>query len=280
MEYGEATLESSTPDSPAIMAVHPSGSSYRQWSGLIEHIPEGYCSGLYGINLFGYGRSEAWRQEIRKKTSDDLVKLIEKATEHVDAERRWHLIGHSMGGGAVMAAAASGETFVQKLESVAVFEPNLFNLLLVGNSQEKSVYNDALAFFKAMLDAAETKNWDEWGRLFYKFWFVGNWESLPDEVRNTLVRTTLPHTIYEIQSIKSAIDKGPGEAERMIKNLADLKCRKNMVISQDTGEGSTGCVLALGNLLAREAGFEVIKAPTGGHMGPLTHKQQVLPLLL
>ena len=47
---------------------------------------------------------------------------------------------------------------------------------------------------------------------------------------------------------------------------------------QDCGAGEPSAALA--ELLAREAGFRVVRAAAGGHMGPLTHPGEVLPLML
>ena len=63
LELGEANIPDANPNTPSILAVHPSGSSYKQWSGLSNFIESGSCSGLFGLNMFGYGHSDRWNNE-------------------------------------------------------------------------------------------------------------------------------------------------------------------------------------------------------------------------
>ena len=179
-----------------------------------------------------------------------------------------------------MFTAATKSDFTDRLASVSVFEANLFSLLLVGNAEEQRVLADGDIFFNHMMTAASAEDWDMWGKLFYRFWFDGKWDSLEEGAKKVLLHTTVPHTVYEIQSLKWAIDEGPDLARSMMDTLADLKCRKRMVISAVPGIGSKDSLTALANLLKREAGFEIVRAPFGGHMGPVTHRNEVLPLLL
>ena len=123
-----------------------------------------------------------------------------------------HLLGHSMGGGVALAAAALLPTLpVRSLtviiitiitiiiallptlpnRSLTVFEPNLFSILAAGNSQERQVkavrsfvatvylklqvLKAASHFFEAMLAAAEKEDWEVWGQTFHAFWFKGMW---------------------------------------------------------------------------------------------------------
>jgi len=281
LELGEAVLPTPSPGSPCILAVHPSGSSYKQWSPLSNIIQPGSCSGLFGLNMFGYGLSDRWNIDHRKQTIQDQVAMVTAAVTASDrADVSWHLIGHSMGAGSVLATAASQSDLSDKLESVTVFEPNLFSLLQVGNPEEQRLISDGDIFFKEMMEAASVEDWDLWGRLFYKFWFDGRWDSLDEGAKKVLLHTTIPHTVHEIQSVKSAIDQGPGIARKMMDTLSGLKCRKRMVVSAEPGIGSKEILNGLGDLLRREAGFEILQAPLGGHMGPVTHRDVVLHLLL
>ena len=61
--------------------------------------------------------------------------------------------------------------------------------------------------------------------------------------------------------------------------LAALDVPKVHVVSAVPGRGSRPVVEAFGDLLERRAGFEQVAAPAGGHMGPLTHAGEVLPVL-
>jgi len=280
LELGEAILDNTSTSAPSILAVHPTGSSYKQFSGLSSIIKPGSCSGLFGLNMFGYGLSDRWNGDHRRQTIQDHAAMVSSAVLAARPEASWHLIGHSMGGGSVLAAAATQPELSSRLSSVTVFEPNLFSLLQAGNQEEQRVLADGDLFFHHMLKAAAEEDWDLWGKLFYRFWFDGNWEGLEESTKNVLLQSTMPTTVHEIQGLKGAIDQGPDVARNMMDNLADLKCRKRMIISAVPGLGSKDSLFGLARLLKREAGFEIVRAPIGGHMGPVTHRDVVLPLLL
>ena len=97
MDLGQAELPHSDPlnDAPSILAVHPSGSSYKQWSGLSSIAAPGAFSGLYGINMFGYGLSDKWDIGHRTQQISDHVVMITKAAEAANPLAKWHLIWHS-----------------------------------------------------------------------------------------------------------------------------------------------------------------------------------------
>ena len=238
LELGEADIPDANPNTPSILAVHPSGSSYKQWSGLSNFIEPGSCSGLFGLNMFGYGLSDRWTIEHRTQQILDHVSMVTSAATAARPETSWHLIGHSMGAGSVLATAATQSELSDRLASVTVFEPNLFSLLLVGNAEEQRVLADGDIFFKHMMAAASAEDWDMWGKLFYRFWFDGKWDALEEGAKKVLLHTTVPHTVYEIQSLKWAIDQGPDLARSMMDRLADLRCKKKMVVSAVPGKGS------------------------------------------
>merc|ERR1712043_80611 len=176
------------------------------------------------------------------------------------------------GAGSVLATAATPSALSSKLVSVCVYEPNLFSLLLAGNTEEQMSLAEGSVFFEQMMAAATAEDWDMWGKLFYQFWFDGKWDLVEEKAKKILLETTIPHTIFEIQSLIWAFQQGPDLARTMMDTLADLPCKKRMVISATPGLGSKDGLIALGRLLQREAGFEIVHAPVGGHMGPVTHK--------
>eukprot|EP00092_Neocalanus_flemingeri_P033767 GFUD01036714.1.p1 GENE.GFUD01036714.1~~GFUD01036714.1.p1 ORF type:complete len:215 (-),score=73.28 GFUD01036714.1:69-677(-) len=201
----------------------------------------------------------------------------------MEAEGRvqdWHLLGHSMGGGLVLATAGLRSHLATRLVSLTVFEPNLFCLLAAGSEEEKEMARVGEEFFDNMLAAAQRDDLDAWGETFYQFWFTGDWSCIDEGARAKLVNTTLPNTIHEIQALKWTMEQGQEYAEMLLRNLSAVKGRKRFILSHDPGPGSQNISIAMANLLRREAGFEVLSAPAGGHMGPITHPQLVLPLLV
>jgi hypothetical protein len=66
----------------------------------------------------------------------------------------------------------------------------------------------------------------------------------------------------------------------VLAGLAGLQVERRVVLGAAQACGAAAPSAALAALLAREAGFRVVRAPAGGHMGPLTHPGEVLPLML
>jgi len=268
--HEDAQATKGTPGIKSVLAVHASGCSYKQWGKLGPLLS---CP-LVAPNLYGYGRSQPWPSD-RSPDMADFMALLTSA----NAPPPVHLIGHSMGGGIGLAAAATSKNL--KLASITVFEPNLFCLLSAGSSDDRKMWRIALEFFEGMLNCAEREAWDDWGQLFHAFWFddQGAWSRLDEDAKEKLVGSTVPHTVYEIKAIMSTFEKGEEYAKDLLESLGGLNGEKRVVL------GNAQCLarkpsLALAHLLHLKAGFQVVQAPVGGHMGPLTHPHQVLPLLL
>ena len=280
VEYGCVTLAGSDDSQAAILAVHPAGSSYRQFSKLPGYVGRGYAGTLVGLNMLGYGRSGPWDGGQGTPTMEDLVGMVDGVMAAEGRSQDWHFLGHSMGGGLLLAAAGSRPQMNSKLVSLSVFEPNLFSLLIAGNREEREQARAGEKFFRNMLDAADREDWEAWGQTFYHFWFTGDWGGIDEGARAKLVNTTLPNTIHEIQALQWAMEQGEEYADMLLRNLMAVKGRKRIILSHNPGPGSKPVSQALADVLKRKAGFEILVAPAGGHMGPVTHPQQVLPLLL
>jgi len=263
-----------------ILAFHPAGSSYKQFSKLPGLVPLGYANRVLGLNMYGYGRSQGWPEGLRTPYLTDLTAMVENVMEAEEKGQWWHLTGHSMGGGLALATAGLNTKISSRLKSLTAFEPNLFSLLLAGNSQELEQAEVGREFFSRMLKAADLEDWDTWGQTFYEFWFQGDWSAIDPGAQAKLVTSTLPCTIHEIKALMWGFDQGRDYAEAMLENLRSIQARKRIVLSCNPGPGSKDVSLAMAGILSRMANFEVVSASVGGHMSPLTHPYQVLPLML
>ena len=84
----------------------------------------------------GYGGSTAWRADWGPLPLPTLANTMETVMGEQGENKQWRLLGHSMGGG--LALAVAGLT-ARPLASLAVFEPNLFSLLALGNQEERKL---------------------------------------------------------------------------------------------------------------------------------------------
>ena len=84
-----------------VVLVHSSVSGARQWRRLMDDLKERFR--VRAVNLFGYGKTPAWRSETTQ-TLDDQARLVEAALPANAGEV--YLVGHSFGGSVAMRAAA------------------------------------------------------------------------------------------------------------------------------------------------------------------------------
>ena len=102
------------------MLLHSSGSSSRQWSGLIELLSPRYD--VRAVDLHGHGAQPAWpdRQPLALADEVTLVEPILREAGPV------HLVGHSCGG---VVALKVAELHPQSVRSLVAYEPVLFRWL-------------------------------------------------------------------------------------------------------------------------------------------------------
>ena len=108
-------------DAPAVISLHSSASSPRQWSALTQALGSAYR--VAAPALIGYGDAPDWHYQ-RPLSLDDEAERIESL---IDAEPEGvHLVGHSFGGAVALRLALRNPG---KVRSLALYEPVLFSLL-------------------------------------------------------------------------------------------------------------------------------------------------------
>ena len=107
-----------------------------QFSGVGGLVPPRYAGQLVAPNMPGYGGSTAWRADWGPLPLPTLADTLETVMGEQGENKQWRLLGHSMGGG--LALAVAGLT-ARPIVSLAVFEPNLFSLLALGNPEERQL---------------------------------------------------------------------------------------------------------------------------------------------
>ena len=275
VEYATHPIANANPQAPPLVAIHCSGSSYRQWDALAEALAATphVASQIVAPNLFGYGATTPWPATARPQTLDDSAALVAAALADAGlGDEAPHVVGHSHGGGVALRFAAT-----RGVASVVVVEPNHFFLLeaappIAGDAAledlRRAGVKDCAAFCESMLASSMTR-FRNWGPLFHDFWLRQGdeaFDDLPADARDRLVGTTVPHTAHEIHSVYAARGQG---AARDLGALA-AEGAKHLVLSPEPGRGSRGCLRALDAVL-RPMGFRTSALPAGGHLAPLTH---------
>ena len=239
---------------PTVVLLHSSGSSGRQWDGLMTALQSSYR--LHAVDLLGHGSTPAWADGQRLRLEDDLALVQPLLTSAVPV----HLVGHSYGGALALKLAA---LMPERVASVAVYEPVLFRLLLDYQPRDRVTT-------EVLIAAQSIRNWYELGhseraaQRFVDFWSgAGTWERLPPVPRQ-LVAARIGSVIGHFNALFG--DSLTREA----------LSRLDLPILCMTGAQTRPAPRRIGELLRYalpRATHEVVA--NAGHMGPVTHGQAV-----
>src|SRR4051812_762205 len=118
---------------PAVVLLHSSMASKSQWRTLMESMRGTHR--LIAIDLHGYGDS-AMPASCRRHSLVDEVRLVQlKLAQVLGPGDRFHLVGHSFGGGVALRLAYANP---ERVRSLTLYEPTAFHLL----EQDDAVLND------------------------------------------------------------------------------------------------------------------------------------------
>jgi pimeloyl-ACP methyl ester carboxylesterase len=231
---------------PAVVCLHCSASTSGQWRALMERLADRYH--VIAADLYGSGKSPAWPEE-RPMWLDDQIALLAPAFER--AGERFHLVGHSYGGAIALKAALR---FPGKLESLVLYEPVLFSVLLSNAPQ-----SEAAREIMDVRDDTAHLGPQAVAERFIDYWMgAGTWAAMPQSRRATLaqaVRSMKPewHSAFN--------EPAPLDAWRALEVPTLLL----------TGTASTAAARAVVRLLAATLPRVRVEELAGaGHMAPVT----------
>lgn len=119
---------------PAVILLHSSLSSSRQWMPLVELLESDFT--VINIDILGYGAADKVEDPDRYNFSVETDR-IEKIINSLITHDCYHLVGHSCGGALALKIAVENP---QKVLSLSLYEPVAFHLLVEG-SQEREIAN-------------------------------------------------------------------------------------------------------------------------------------------
>ncbi len=248
-----------TGEGPAVILLHSSSSHSGQFRDLTIAL-----SGEFRVlapDLHGYGRSDPLPDDGAPWWQHD----VEIVHALLDIAGPAHLVGHSLGGAAAF-CAAKGEP---RVKSLTVFEPVLFMLLaeardpsideaqvIAANVSDRLIHGDAVGAAQAFTD----------------FWSgEGAYESLPEPTRE-YVTDTVGRVHTDFEGVLKRFDGGPV--------LADAEALVMPALCLRGGESREGA-RAIVALLARTIPSAEFKTfPGVGHMGPVTHPDEINPVIV
>src|SRR5687768_12960182 len=109
-------------DGPAVLCLHSTGSSSRQWTRLTERLSKRFR--VISADLISHGRSRSWARGEAPTLDAELDALSTVLESEAGAV---HVVGHSYGGAVAIRLALRHPG---RVATVSVFEPVMFRQLL------------------------------------------------------------------------------------------------------------------------------------------------------
>ena len=244
---------------PAVICLHSSGSSPRQWSALAQTLGTGYR--VLTPALIGYGDTPDWHYE-RPLTLDDEAQRIESLIQAEPAGV--HLVGHSFGGAVALKLALRNPG---RVTSVALYEPVLFSLLN-GDSTDRPGPPRGMAEINAVRIAIRRSLYSGRAafaaRLFVEYWSgPGAWEVL-DARRQAAITARMRKVDAEFDAVSCNMA-----------SLTDYRAFRVpvlLLVGGHTRHPARRIAELLGSVLPEVTREDVRSA---GHLGPISHAAEV-----
>lgn len=237
---------------PGVVCLHSNASSSGQWRALMDALRPKFL--VLAPDSYGAGRSPAWPAG-RRLTLRDEVALLEPAFARAGAAP-FSLVGHSYGGGVALVAALIHR---KRLRAMALYEPTLFSL--VEKPDEVDGIRNAVAAASAALGGGDTLGA---ARCFIDFWMgEGSFDGMPERLR-----AATAESVRNIQGWKDALFDEPTP----LAAFADLNVPVLLMVGKDSPLSSRAVARRLEGVLPR---VEMLEFEGLGHMGPVTHPEEV-----
>ena len=208
-------------------------------------------------DLYGSGRSPAWPQG-RRLSLDDEIELLEPV--FASAGDRFHVIGHSYGGGIALKASLLPP---ERIASLVLVEPVLF-ALLVAEDPEQPAAREIAAVRDATITAVERGDFARSAERFVDYWAgPGAWAGAAESRRGPIIRA-MPKVAAEWHALFT--EPTPLEA------FAALEVETTLIAGSESPASSKRVAHLLERTLPRVTRVEL---PGVGHLAPVTHPDAV-----
>ena len=245
-------------EGPAVLCLHSSTSSSKQWETLIEKMSGDYQ--VVAPDLYGYGRSPEW-DGTRALALTDEIDLLRPVLDNLC--ERFHLVGHSYGAAVAFKIALM---FPQRVRSLVAYEPVLFNLLSAAADSPVAV--DIGRMKDDVFGMVAARDLDGAARRFVDYW-SGNsaYDRMSDWQRETVAKR-MPKVVADFDAVMS----NPSTLD----DYRRLEIPTLFMYGARSPESTRLIAEWLGGVLPKA---EVRGLLPLGHMGPLTHADQVYSLI-
>lgn len=243
---------------PAVVLLHGSMSSKKQWAELVQGMRGSYR--LIALDLHGYGSAPPPPVDGHFSVSDE-VRLVEGVlASTLSADEGFHLVGHSYGG-VVALQLAQGKP--GRVRSLSLYEPIPYPVLPAHNA----AVADMLTVHQQI--EADLRNGDARGgtAAFVDYWSGrGAFSRMTEERRHALCEM-LPKAVLEIHAVATQVLT----AERYKQIIAPV-C---LIAGRESPRAAQIATEVLASLLPHARQMQV----DAGHLAPATHPHLVNPVI-
>lgn len=240
---------------PAVVCLHSNASHSGQWRDLMSQLSPQYR--VLAPDSFGSGQSPDWHSD-RVISLSDEVDLLAPVIDRLDAP--FFVVGHSYGAAIALKLALR---YPGRVRALALYEPTLFSLIDADSDPPNDAdgIRDTGSAAAAALDAGDKALA---ARAFIDYWMgPGSWDRTPPQRQPVIA-----DSVANVRRWGHALFTEPAP----LSAFATLDIPVLYMTGRRSTQAAKGVARRLLSVLpqARHLEFEAL-----GHMGPLTHAQQV-----
>ena len=243
----------------AVVCLHANASSSAQWRGLMDLLAPKFR--VLAADAYDSGKSPQWPSD-RVITLHDEAALVEPLLAKAGSPLA--LVGHSYGAAVALITALSNPG---RVRAMALYEPTLFALL----DAEKPAPNEADGIRNAVAHAAlalDAGNQDAAAECFIDYWMgLGAWQQTPAPRKPAIAAQ-----VTNVRRWAHALFTEPTPLEA----FGSLDVPVLYMVGKRSTASAHGVARLLTAALPR---VEVVEFDRLGHMGPVTHPDQVNPVI-
>jgi pimeloyl-ACP methyl ester carboxylesterase len=242
-----------------VLLLHSSGMSSRQWRKLSERLATTHR--VLSPDLLGSGENPLWPAEEPFIFPMDVEAIAEVATA---LSTPFHLVGHSYGG---LLALFLARQMPSQILSLSVYDPVTFGVLYGANDPDGLADLAKVGSIPVFQDQ-ERGGGEEWLEAFIDYWNgPGSWRAMPMPTRAAFLRVGRK-VFGEVSSLMT---------DRTTLSAYTQLTAPTLLLSGELSPVAAQRVVALLQQSLPNATLERIKG--AGHMGPITHTEQVNRLI-
>jgi pimeloyl-ACP methyl ester carboxylesterase len=240
---------------PGVVCIHSNASTSGQWRALMDLLAPRFH--VLAPDSYGSGKSREWPSD-RFISLRDEIAFIDPVLARAGSP--FTLVGHSYGAAVALIAALANPG---RVRAMALYEPTLFSLL----NAEAPPPNEADGIRDVVADASialDAGNQYAAAELFIDYWMgKGSWERTPDPRKAPIAAS-----VANIRRSAHALFTEPTP----LAEFRSLDIPVLYMIGKRSPPPARGVARLLTDALPR---VEVVEFEELGHMGPVTHPQQV-----